>query len=563
MTESSTNPKTGGQLVAEGLHRHGVEKIFCVPGESYLEVIDALFDYRDAIDLVTCRHENGAANMAEAYGKLTGKAGVCMVTRGPGACNASIGVHTAFQDSTPMVLLIGQVARPDLGREAFQEVDYTQMFAPLAKAVRQIERAADVPETIAWAFHEAQSGRPGPVVVALPEDMLRESAQSAPCAPRPAEAATPALRDIDRLHDLLGQSRRPIMLVGGGGWDDRARADILAFAEAWNLPVCCSFRRHDIVDNHHRCFVGDMGIGLDPALLARFKGADLILVVGARLGEMTSQGYTLLEPGARRAGLVHVHPDGDELGKVFVPELGIAAAVGAFSAAVRTLTPGDVAWADWRAEAKADYIANRRPAAFGVALDLGAVMGLLDETLPADAVVTVDAGNFAGWPQRFLSFGGGRRLLGPTNGAMGYAVPACVAAAIADPARLCVACVGDGGFLMTGQEIATAIAWKARPIILVFNNNMLGTIRMHQERNHPGRVIATDLANPDFAALARAYGAFGAVVETTDAFVPAFEAARASSKPAVIELRTAPDISTTRSTLSAIRAQAQSLAQGT
>lgn len=558
MIETATNPKTGGQLVADALHRHGVEKIFCVPGESYLEVIDALFDYRRDIDLVTCRHENGAANMAEAYGKMTGKVGVCMVTRGPGACNASIGVHTAFQDSTPMVMFVGQVARDDLGREAFQEVDYERMFAPLAKAVRQVLKGEEIPETVAWAFHEACNGRPGPVVVALPEDMLRERVHAVSCPPRRVEIGEPAAQDIARLEAMLRRSRRPIMLVGGGGWDDHARADILGFAEAWDIPVCCSFRRHDIIDNRHPCFVGDMGIGPDPALLSRFADADVVLVVGARLGEMTSQGYTLLPPGVRRSGLIHVHPDPDELGRVFVPELGIAAAVGGFARAVRSCVPGALEHADWRAGAREDYLANRRPRDFAVALDLGAVMARLDQTLPDDAVITVDAGNFAGWPQRFLTFGGRRRLLGPTNGAMGYAVPAAVAASIGAPGRVCVGCVGDGGFLMTGQEIATARAWNATPIILVFNNNMLGTIRMHQERAHPGRVIATDLTNPDFAALARAYGAFGAVVETTDAFDDAFAAARASGKAAVIELRTAPEVSTTRTTLDAIRAQASS-----
>ena len=547
-------PRTGGRLIADALRVHGVETVFCVPGESYLEIMDALYDVSGDISLISCRHEHGAANMAEAYGKLTGRPGVCMVTRGPGACNASIGAHTAFQDSTPMVLLIGQVRRGHMGREAFQEVEFRHMYAPLAKWVTQVERAEQLPEAMARAFRTAVSGRPGPVVLALPEDMLSEAADVTDGAAYRAVRAHPDRADLERLRGLLAGAERPVMIIGGGGWTDEARDGILAFAEAHGLPTCCSFRRHDLIDNTHACFVGELGLGPNPALVKRVKEADLLLVVGARLGEMTTQGYTIVEAPRPRQSLIHVHASAEELGRVFEPALAIQSGMAEFAEAARVLTAVDgTRWREWAADARRDYEDNRRPPAFDGALDLGRVMIELSERLSPDAIVTVDAGNFSSWVQRYLAFGGGRRFLGPTSGAMGYGVPAAVAAKIAQPGRMVVGCVGDGGFGMTGQELLTAVLYGVNPVILVFNNAMYGTIRMHQDRDHPGRVIGTDLASLDFTALAVAYGAHGETVERTEDFVPAFERALGSGKAALIELRVDPDLISARTTLTALR----------
>src|SRR5271165_936943 len=525
---------SGGQLVVASLRAHGVEMAFGVAGESYLEVLDALFDAPE-IRLVTCRQEGGAAFMAEAYGKLTGRPGVLLVTRGPGACNASIGIHTAFQDSTPMVVLVGQVARHQIDREAFQEVDFRKMFAPLAKWVAQINMAERVPELINQAFQVATSGRPGPVVLALPEDMLRDR--------RAAEAAG-----------------RPIMLVGGSGWSDDACRDITRFAEANDLPVCCSFRRQDIVDNRLPCFVGDLGTGASPSLVARVKQADLLLAVGARIGEITSQSYSLLgipEPGKV---LVHVHASAEELGRVFRPNLAIQSGIPEFAAAAAALAPAAVLrWSQWRETARAQYEAGLiAPPARGP-LDLGEIMRWLRDRLPDEAIVTSDAGNFSGWPNRFLQYRRPGRQLGPTSGAMGYGVPAAVAAKLVHPERLVVGFCGDGGFMMTGQELATSMLEGTGPIILVVNNSMYGTIRMHQERRFPGRVVGTALRNPDFIALARAYGVFGASITRTADFAPAFEEAASSSRASFIELKMDPEMITTRTTLSEIRRQAEAL----
>jgi acetolactate synthase-1/2/3 large subunit len=495
--------------------------------------------------------------MAEAYGKLTGRPGVCMVTRGPGACNAAIGVHTAFQDSTAMILLIGQVPRPFTGRESFQEVDYRQMFGPLAKWADQVESASDMPELMAQAFLAARQGRPGPAVLALPQDVLKEQGKAGNFPTYPVAETEPDPAAMEQLRGLLAGARRPMMLVGGGGWTGKGRADIIAFAEKNNLPVCCSFRRNDIFENAHPCFAGHMGIGPDPDLLQRVKDADLLLVVGARLGEMTSQGYTLIDEPEPKQTLIHVHSDPAELGRVFKPALAIHARPDAFAAAADRLEPVQAAWADWTRDAHRAYQADNTPSSYGGALDLGQAMLDLRKRLAEDAVVTVDAGNYSGWPQRFLTFGPGRRLLGPTSGAMGYSVPAAIAAKIAEPKRQAIATVGDGSFGMTGQELATAVKYGLDPIILVFNNAMYGTIRAHQEKAHPFRVIGTDLGNPDFAALARAYGAHGETVEKTEDFLPAFDRAVASGKAAVLDLRMDPNLVSTRFTIETLRQAAE------
>jgi acetolactate synthase I/II/III large subunit len=548
---------SGGQLVVAALKAHRVEMAFGVAGESYLEVLDALCDAPE-IRFVTCRQEGGAAFMAEAYGKLTGRPGVLLVTRGPGACNASVGIHTAFQDSTPMVVLVGQVARHQLDREAFQEVDFRRMFGALAKWVAQIDMAERVPELVNQAFQVATSGRPGPVVLALPEDMLRDRRAVAVAGPYRPVRAHPGTEDLAELRRLLAAALRPIVLVGGSGWTDAACRDIARFAQANDLPVCSAFRRQDIVDNRLPCFVGDLGTGAAPTLTARFRGADLLLAIGARIGEITSQSYSLLgipDPGKV---LIHIHAAAEELGRVFRPTLPLQSGMPEFAAAAARLSPLPAPrWAQWRAALRRDYEAGIVAPPSDRALDLGRIMGWLRERLPDDAIVTSDAGNFSGWPNRYLQYRRPGRQLGPTSGAMGYGVPAAVAAKLVHPGRLVVGFCGDGGFLMTGQELATALAAGEGPIILLFNNLMYGTIRMHQERRFPGRVVGTALANPDFPALARAYGAFGVAVRRTEDFAPAFEEAAAGKRAAVIELSMDPDEITTRTTLTEIRQQAE------
>jgi len=557
-----TNLLSGGQLLVAALRAHHVDMAFSVAGESYLEVLDALFEVPE-VHLVTCRQEGGAAFMAEAYGKLTGKPGVLLVTRGPGACNASIGIHTAFQDSTPMVVLVGQVARHQIDREAFQEVDFRKMFAPLAKWVTQIDMAERIPELINQAFQVATSGRPGPVVLALPEDMLRDRRAATISGPYRPVRAHPGTADLAELLRLLAAAERPMMLAGGSGWTDDACRDIADFAQANDLPVCCSFRRQDIVDNRLPCYVGDLGSGASPALVARFKEADLVLAVGARIGEITSQSYSLLGVPDPGKVLVHVHAAAEELGRVFRPTLAMQSGMPEFAAAVRELPPiAKPRWARWRDTARAEYEAGLAPSPANGPLDLGEIMAWLRDRLPDDAIVTSDAGNFSGWPNRFLHYRRPGRQLGPTSGAMGYGVPAAVAAKLVHPRRLVVGFCGDGGFMMTGQELATSMLEGAGPIIVLFNNAMYGTIRMHQERRFPGRVIGTALKNPDFLALARAYGAFGASVTKTEDFAPAFEEAAAHKGAAIIELMMDPEMINTRTTLSEIRRQAEARRAG-
>ncbi|MCC7547838.1 MAG: thiamine pyrophosphate-binding protein [Burkholderiales bacterium] len=551
--------RTGGQLLVDALCAHGADRAFCVPGESYLAVIDALYDVRERISLVVCRQEGGAAFMAEAYGKLTGRPGICMVTRGPGATNASIGVHTAYQDSTPMILFIGQIGSDVVEREAFQELDYRRMFAQMAKWVAQIDRADRVHEYVSHAFHVAMSGRPGPVVLALPEDMLVTQVATIAVRPYQRVKAHPGAQQLDEVADMLAGARRPLLLLGGGDWSERACDDIRSFAEAWRLPVACSFRRQDLLDNRHDQYVGEVGIATAADLKKRIAESDLVFAVGPRLGEMTTGGYTLFGIPQLRQRFIHVHPGADELGRVYQADLMINAGMGEFARAVRGLSPRGVpGWDEWTRSLRAEYLRTIEPVQVPGPVNMSEIIAWLNRRLPAGSIVANGAGNFSGWPQRFYQYTGFRTQLGPTNGAMGYGVPAAIAARMVHPDRIVVCFSGDGDFMMTGQELATAMQYQAPVVFVVVNNGMYGTIRMHQEREYPARVHGTALSNPDFVALARAYGAHGELVERTDQFAPAFERAVASGQPALLEVRLDPEVITTRTTLSAIRAAAQS-----
>lgn len=546
--------RSGGQILVDQLKIHGADLAFCVPGESYLAVLDALHDAREQIRLITCRHEAGAANMAEAYGKLTGRPGICFVTRGPGATHASIGLHTAYQDSTPMILFIGQVARDQGEREAFQEIDYRRMLAPLTKWVAEVPSADRLPEFVSRAFHTAVAGRAGPVALALPEDMLTDRVAAADARPYQRVSASPRPEDLARLGEILGSVERPLAVIGGGGWTAQACEDVRRFLEMWNLPTVTSFRGKDRLDNRHPLYVGDMGIGIDPKLGARIAEADALIAIGPRLGEMTTSGYSRVVPPVPKHRLVHVYPAGEELNRVYQAELGIVSGIGAFARAAAALTPpANIRWRDWAKAARADYEAFVRPVAVDGAVNPSEIFAWLTERLPEDAIVTNGAGNYAGWLHRFHLHRRFNTQLAPTSGAMGYGVPAAIAAKALHPKRTVVACAGDGCFLMNGQELATAAQYGLNIIVLVFNNNMYGTIRMHQEREYPARVIGTDLVNPDFAAYAKAFGFWSATVRETAAFKPAFEQALGAGRPALIEIVTPPDAISPTATLSGLR----------
>ena len=549
--------RTGGRILVDQLRVQGVDTAFGVPGESYLEVLDALHDTPE-LRFVVCRQEGGAAMMAAAWGELTGRPGVAFVTRGPGATNASAGVHVAQQDSTPMVLLVGQIDRGARERDTFQEVDYRRFFGGTAKWAAEIDDPARIPEFVHRAFATATAGRPGPVVLALPEDVLTATAavpDGRPARPAPAAPDPAAMAELGR---LLARAERPFAVLGGGGWDAAGLAALAGFLEAADLPAACGFRRQDLLDNEHRCYAGHLGIGPNPKLAERIRASDLVLVVGSRLGETTSQGFGLLDLPVPRQTLVHVHNDPEELGRFYQPDLAVLAGLGAFAqAAARVPPPRGRPWAAATAEAHAEELAWRAPTRIPGRLQLGEIVAWLRRRLPPEAILTNGAGNYAIWANRHFAYRRPGTQLAPASGSMGYGLPAAIAARLRHPDRPVVCFAGDGCFLMTGQELATAVQHGLPIVIVVVDNGMYGTIRMHQEREHPGRVSHTGLRNPDFAALARAHGAFGARVETTEAFAPAFEEAIASGGPALLHLILDPEAITPRASLSEIRATAR------
>ena len=562
--------RLAGHVLVEALIAQGVDTCFGVPGESYLAVLDGFHEHRDSIRFIACRQEGGAAFMAEAQGKLSGRPGVCFVTRGPGATNASIGLHTAFQDSTPMILFIGQVASEQRDREAFQELDYRQVFGPgtlgLAKWVGEVHDPARLPEYVARAFHTAMQGRPGPVVLVLPEDML-STATDAPVLPRVEPAlAWPAPGALREVRTMLLAAPRPFVIVGGSGWDARACEAMQRFAEVWNLPIGCAFRFQDVFDNRHANYAGDVGIGINPKLAQRIDAADLVLAVGPRLGEMTTGGYTLLQAPRPKQKLIHIHAGAEELGRVYQADLMLQSAMACAAKALETLaSPVSVPWNAWTTSAHADYEANH-VATKVEPMDMAVLVKTIQRLAPSDSVLTNGAGNFSGWLHRFYRYPGlqhgGRTQLAPTSGAMGYGVPAAIAAALLEPQRTVINIAGDGDFLMTGQELATATGYGAgtgrgKLISIVVDNATFGTIRMHQEREYPGRVSGSDLYNPDFAALAQAFGWRAERVNATAQFEPAFAAALAADKPTLIHVKLDTDVSTSRSTLTAIRNNAR------
>ena len=544
----------GGQLLVDCLLGLGATKAFGVPGESYLAVLDALYDTQGRLDFVLCRHEGGAAFMAAAWGKLTGSPGIAMVTRGPGATNAAIGVHSAMQDQSPMILFVGQVGTDLRGREAFQEIDYRAVFGTMAKWVVEIDRVERLPELISRAWTIAVSGRPGPVVVALPEDMLASLTDVPPLAgPLRISEAVPDPKALAEAVAFLAGAERPLLIVGGCNWQAAGRAALLAFAKASDLPVLADFRCHDVIDNHAAVYAGEAGVGMPAHVSRLIREADVIVAVNTTLGEMTTDAYTLMAVPDPVQRLIHVHGAEGELGRVYRPALGIHAGPNCFAAA---LVPVRGGWAAWRATARADYLASLEAPAQPSPVDMGVCTAHLRKVLPPDVIVTHGAGNFAVWPDKYLGYGPKARLLAPQSGAMGYGVAAAVAAKIAHPGRLVVCFAGDGDFQMTGAELATARQAGAGPVILILNNGIYGTIRAHQERAFPGRVSGTDMVNPDFVLLARAHGFHGERVETTAAFPKAFARACAAAGGAVLDLMIAPEALTPRASLSDIRAAA-------
>jgi acetolactate synthase-1/2/3 large subunit len=548
--------------VIDALVKNGADRVFLVPGESYLEALDALYDARDVLHPVVCRQEGGAAYMAEAFGKMTGRPGICFVTRGPGATNASIGIHTAKQDSTPMILFVGQVETGFRDREAFQEISIDAMFGSLAKWAAQIDDADRVPEYVARAFRVATGGRPGPVVLGLPEDMLAAKTGAQAVAASPATVPQPTEASIRALRDILSRSGRPMAILGGSGWTLEARNELAAFLEAWRIPTACGFRRQDRIDNRSAVYAGSAGVGIMPYLSNGISNADLILAIGTRLSEAVTQGYELLHVPRPRQRLVHVHVDPEELGRVYQADLAINSTIAEFARTVRGLRPdGKVPWSEWQETVRTEYelsrsLEHREASAREGFVDLAEVVTHLDRALPDDAVIATGAGNFAGWVHRYYRYRSYPTALGAVNGSMGYGLPSAIAAKLAHPQRMVVAFCGDGDFLMTGQELATAMQYQVPIVVIVANNGMYGTIRMHQERDHPERVIGTDLQNPDFVRLGEAFGAHSERVARFQDFPAAFARAAGAGRPALLELAVDPELLSTRATVSSLRERA-------
>jgi acetolactate synthase-1/2/3 large subunit len=552
-----TIEREGGRLLVDQLVAQGADCAFTVPGESFLAALDGFYEAREKIKLYVCRHEANAANMAEAYGKMTNRPGICFVTRGPGATHAAVGVHTAFQDSTPMILFVGDVGSDFRDREAFQEVDFAAMFAPLAKWAARIDDVDRIPEYVARACQVATSGRKGPVVLALPEDMLTQKSKAADARRHVPMEPQAGAGDIERLHAMLSAARNPLVILGGSGWTAEACDDMRKFVAANALPCTCAFRFQDLFDNRHPNYVGDVGIGINPVLAERVKMADVLLVVGARLGEMTTSGYTLLEAPTPRQKLVHVHPSSGELGRVYQPALGIVSGYASFAKALAAMPPiANPAWKGAVAEARADYDAWTARKEIPGRVQGWELVAWLDKNMPEDTIYTNGAGNFSVWLHRFHRYTGYRTQLAPTSGAMGYGVPAAIAAKLRFPERKVVCFAGDGDFLMAGQELATAVQYDAPIVVVILNNGMYGTIRMHQEKHYPGRVSGTEIRNPHFAAYARSFGCVGEIVENTEQFAPAMERCLASGKPAVIDVKMDPQAITPNTTIDKLRTAA-------
>ena len=532
------NIRSGGNILVDQLIEFGVDHAFCVPGESYLDLLDALHDKKDEIRLINARHEAGAANMAEAYGKLTGNPGIALVTRGPGACHASIGVHIAYQDSTPMILFIGQVSRDSADREAFQEIDYRQMFGSVAKWVVQIEKADRIPEIVSRAFNTAISGRPGPVVVSLPEDMLTEKTSAITLKYCPREESEVSEITSNKIKEALSESTKPLIILGGGSWNEDSVSSVTSFAERNNLPIATTFRRLDCVKFRSENYVGNFGTSGPPSMIKNIREVDTLLVIGARLGEMTTQNYKMLEPPKIEQTLIHVHVSPEELGKVYSPDLAITNSSSEFAKSLETINIEDPEKPkSWLLKLREEYIKDINPDPYRGELDLGELFVELRNFVDGNYIFTLDAGNHSGWPMRLLDFGRPNRVLGSTCGSMGYAIPAAVTAAIARPDHTTIAFVGDGGFMMSGLEISTAVQFKAKLIIIIFNNENYGTIRMHQEIDYPNRIIGTDLENPDFLALASSLGAFSQKINKNSDFLNAFKKALDHNGVSVIELK--------------------------
>jgi acetolactate synthase-1/2/3 large subunit len=550
-------PRTGGRILVDNLIGHGADLVFCVPGESFLGAIEAFRQVENRIKLISCRQDGGAAFMAEASGKLTGRPGICFVTRGPGVTNAMIGLHTARQDSTPMLVLIGQVGRAEIGREAFQEIDYRRMLGEVTKWVDQVDDPARIPEFVSRAYAIAMSGRRGPVALVFPEDVLTAVAEAVDVPAMPIAEPAPTPAEMTHLAALLDAAERPLVIVGGSGWTDNARADLARFAEVFSLPVAAGFRCQDRMDNDHPLYVGELGPSVSPELSRRVRTADLIVAIGERLGEMTTSAYTLIESPLPKQRLVHVHPGAEELGRVFSTVLPINSGVGPFLAAAGSLRPSSpVRWKSWSDDARREFESQLEPRAFPGSVDLASVMATVRDRLGPEAIVTHGAGNYTGWVHRYYRYRGFPTQLAPVSGAMGYGFPAAIAAKAVHPEREVVCFAGDGCFLMNGQELATAVHYRLPVVTIILDNGIYGTIRMHQERAYPGHAYATDLTNPDFAELARAYGGHGETVRATEDFAAAFDRARSSGRPALIHIVIDPEVITTRSTLREIREKA-------